>query len=148
MIWILFLFSVSAKAQVWTSEEVMRRIRNPEIVNSATYLSALCEVQLEQHRVPTACYQEANLNKALVRFLNERCVQWITNEKDLKALKSWNEHPYIHKECSNKVRMRIAELEYIQEEKNPLEYFRTQRAELARNLKTSVLWKTSHSHKP
>ena len=148
MIWILFILSVSAKAQTWSSEEVQRRIRNPSLESSGSYLSSLCEVQLGQHRVPTACYEETNDNKTMVRFLNERCTQWIGAEKDLKSLKNWIEHPKIHKECWQKVRERIAELEYVQEEKNPLEYFRLQKAQLARNLKSSISWKTSHSRKP
>lgn len=117
-------------------------------VNTSSYFSSLCEVQLEQRRVPTACYQEVQGNKSVVRFLNERCAQWVNGEKELQTLKNWSEHPKIDKECRQKIHQRVAELEYVLEEKDPLEYFRAQRADLARNLKSAVLWKTSRNHKP
>jgi len=136
---ILFLLFAVARAEVWTMQDIQKMLRE----SSTSYLSALCEAQLEQRRVPTACYQSAD--KTLIRFLDDRCAQWIDSEKNIKNLKDWSIHPHLSKRCFQLVHERAAELEYILEEKAPLEYFRSQ---LAQNLKSKSSWNTVRNRKP
>lgn len=147
MIYLSIFFALSAIAETWSMQDVQKMMRNPAVAAEDSYLSSLCEVQLEQRRVPTACYREVQKNNEMLRFLNERCAQWVVFEKNLTILKSWSRHPQIHKSCLDKMRERVAELEYVQEEQRPLEYFRSQKAQLAQNLKSEKTWKTTHNPK-
>ncbi len=139
-----FLLVQSVFAETaWNSDYVEQLIHSKAAASNANYLEALCETQLRSQRVPTACYLGASDNKELLRFLDGRCQMWNSGEKDISALEKWLKHPDISAKCQKTVRERLAELQYVQEENAPFDYFQARKKKLAQELNGRLAWKKS-----